>query len=121
MSRNNDTEMEGIVDKAVEKRSVKDKPVFILNGRQENLQDIITALANLIFVLESLCDPDDLAETPQILFILHKIAKKITEPDFKEFYTHNKYEMPWIPHIILCHVQSILKVHALAASNVHTL
>ena len=120
LARNNDTEMEGIVDEAVEKRSVKDKTVFT-KGRQENLQDIITALANLIFVLEFLCDPDDLAETPEILTMLHKMAKKITEPDFKEFYNHNKYELPWIPYSILCHAQSILKAHALAASDVHTL
>ena len=120
ISRNNHSEMEGVVDEAVEKRSVKDKTVFT-KGRQETLQDIITALANFIFVLEFLCNPDDLAETPGILSMLHKMARKITEPDFKEFYNHNKYEMPWIPYSILCHIQSIIKAHALAASDVHTL
>ena len=29
--------------------------------------------------------------------------------------------MPWIPYSILCHIQSILKAHAIAASDVHTL
>ena len=120
ISRNNNSEMEGVVDEAVEKRSVKDKTVFT-KGRQDTLQDIITALANLIFVLEFLCNPDDLAETPGILSMLHKVARKITEPDFKEFYNHNKHEMPWIPYSILCHIQSIIKAHALAASDVHTL
>ena len=120
ISRNNNSEMEGVVDEAVEKRSVKDKTVFT-SGRQDTLQDIITAIANLIFVLEFLCNPDDLAETPGILSMLHKVARKITEPDFKEFYNHNKHDMPWIPYSILCHVQSILKAHALAASDVHTL
>ena len=112
--------MEGVVDAAVEKISVKDKSVFTI-GRQDTLQDIITAIANLFFVLESLYNPEDLAEIPGILSMLHKVARKITGPDFKEFYNHNKHGMPWIPYSILSHVQSILKAHALAASDVHTL
>ena len=79
------------------------------------------ALANLIFVLEFLCNPDALAKTPGILSMLHKVARKITEPDFKEFYNHNKDEMSWILYSILCHIQSIIKAHALAVSDVHTL
>lgn len=48
ISRNNNSEMERVVDAAVEKISVKDKSVFTI-GRQDTLQDIITAIANLIF------------------------------------------------------------------------
>ena len=120
IARNNASEMEGVVDEAIEKRLAKDKTVFT-KGRQDTLPDITAALANLIFVLEFLCDPIDCAETPGILTMLHKLAKKVTDPEFKEFYNYNKSEMPWIPYSILCHIQSILKAHAIAASDVHTL
>ena len=67
--------MEGVVDKAIKKRSAKDKTVF-RKGQQETLPDIIAALTNLIFVLEFLCDPTDCAENPGILTMLHRLVKK---------------------------------------------
>ena len=48
------------------------------------------ALANLILVLEFLTDPIDAAKIPSILAILYRIVHKITKPDFKGFYHHNK-------------------------------
>ena len=112
--------MKGVVGEAVEKRAAKDKSVFT-KGHCDNLQDVIIALANLILVLEFLTDPSSSAEVPGVLTMLHRIARKITKPDFKDFYHHNKHELPWVPYCILCHIQSLLKAFALAASDVHTL
>ena len=53
--------------------------------------------------------------------MLHKIAGKITKPDFRDFYNTHKHEVPWIPYYTLCHIQSVLKAHVLAASDVNTL
>ena len=68
--------MEGIVNKAVKKRVTKDKTVFN-KGRQESLQGIVTAFANLILVLDFLAGTDEPNEFPGILQMLHKIAGKI--------------------------------------------
>ena len=87
--RNNTSEMEGIVGEAVEKRITKDKTVFTKDW-SDNLHDFIITLANSILVLEFLTDPTTSAETPGILTMLHHIARKITKPDFKDFYHHNK-------------------------------
>ena len=73
--------MEGLVDEAVEKRAAKDKTVFT-KGRQESLSDIVTALANLILVLDFLASTKEPNEFPGFLRMLYKIAGKITKPDF---------------------------------------
>ena len=90
IARNKASEMEKVVDEAIEKRSAKNKMVFS-KGRQETLSFITAALANLIFVLEFSCDPSDCVETPRILTMLHKLAKKVTNPEFKEFYNHKNW------------------------------
>ena len=118
--RNHASEMEGVVDEAVEKRAAKDKTVFT-KGRQETLPDIVTALANLILVLEFLSGNDSSLQVPGILRMLYKIASKITTPDFRDFYNAHKQDVQWIPYYILCHIQSIMKAHVLAASDVNTL
>ena len=118
--RNNASAMEGVVDEAVEKRAAKDKTVFT-QGRQETLPDIVTALANLILVLEFLSSSENSIQVPGILKMLYKVASKITTPDFRDFYNTHKHEVQWIPYYILCHIQSILKAHVLAASDVNTL
>ena len=120
INRNHASEMEGVVDEAVEKRAAKDKTVFT-KGRQDTLPDIVTALANLILVLEFLSSNEQSLEVPGIIRMLYRIASKITTPDFRDFYTAHKHEVQWIPYYILCHIQSIMKAHVLAASDVNTL
>ena len=84
--------MEEVVDKAVEKHVAKDETVFT-KGWQETLPDIVTALANLILVLEFLSSNENSIQVPGILGMLYKIASQITTPDFRNFYNAHKHDI----------------------------
>ena len=73
ISRNNTSEMEGIVAEA--KRTSKDKTAST-KGRKENLQDGIIVLANLILAFEFLTNPNDCTKVPEILTMLHQVVQK---------------------------------------------
>ena len=85
--------MEDTLKERAEKCSAYDKGLFT-KGRQDSYHDTIVTIANLVVLLEFICDETESSKTPLIITMLQGVDKLLVKPDFRSYVKKNKYKIP---------------------------
>ena len=97
-----------------EKHCEKKSTISFVDGRKENLNDIISTIANIVCIAEfKLNSP----APPLIVTQLIEFADIISSSEYKQWYYKHRQGAPWIPHTLLTLLHSIIVGFAEVSSH----
>ena len=118
ISSNKNCDMENWLGEAVEKRQGKKKYVFI-QGRQSEISDVVTYLANMIAFAKFrvLFDLEVPSSHPTLVQICLEIGKELTVKETRDFFRAHEKSHPYMSHTLVVAISNIFTVMTKGAKN----